>query len=331
MGDGNRKYIQVTSHKFRRPSGEASQQVHWFTRTCDWSANLDWSGESTRKLYLSLPENNDATGTPMITSSAAATVGDVLSTDQGNIADSDVLPTTIFPDGYTLQWLREDGDGSNQQLITGQTSETYTLTNDVENGLLSAALELGWSIRSVSDQDDVNEQQQAIAEQNDGGGAELAGRLHWLNADGSLSATVDTRVLLGGRHHREWGIGGHLRFTPSRWDGEGLSLTLQPSFGVTGTRLDELWSLAEDGDPAINNDRPSARLDARLAYGFPLGNNAILTPCTELTWEETANTCGAGLRYHLNPFPEPDLKGARRNRAHGNPENRLFLDMRSDL
>ena len=200
----------------------------------------------------------------------------------------------------------------------------------VENGLLTAALDLGWSIRSVADQDDRDGQQQAIAEKNHGGGAELAGNLNWRNADGRFSATLDTRVLLGGGHHREWGIGGHLRLTPSRRNGEGLSLTLQPSFGITGTRLAELWSLSGDGDLAINNNQPGARLDAELAYGFPLGD-ALLTPYTELAWEEAASTYGAGLRYGLSPSLELDLKGTRRSNAEGNPEHRFSLDVRSGL
>ena len=108
-----------------------------------------------------------------------------------------------------------------------------------------------------------------------------------------------------------------------------MSLTLQPSFGVTGTKLDKLWSLSGNSDLAIHNNQPNARLDAQLAYGFPLGNNALLTPYTELTWEETTNAYGAGLRYHLNPSLELDLKGARHHRANGNNENRLFLELRS--
>ena len=126
-------------------------------------------------------------------------------------------------------------------------------------------------------------------------------------------------------------MGGHFRFTaPSRTDGEGLSLTLQPSFGVTDTRLDELWSLSGNGDLAINNDQPGARLDAQLAYGFPL-SDAILTPYMELTWEDTTNTYGAGLRYGLNTSLELDLTGARRSHADGNPENRFSLSLRSHL
>ena len=189
-----------------------------------------------------------------------------------------------------------------------------------EAGLLTTALDLGWNIRSVSDKD----------KDDGGGGAELAGSLNWLNTDGSVSATVDTRVLFSGGDHREWGIGGHLRFSPSRRDGEGLSLTLQPSFGVTDTKLDELWSLSSDNDPAISNDRPGARMDAQLAYGFPLGN-ALFTPYTELAWEETTSNYGAGLRYGLNASLELDLKGAHHRRANGNDENRFSLDMRSQL
>ena len=200
-----------------------------------------------------------------------------------------------------------------------------------EAGLLTAALDLGWNIRSVSDKDEVDGQRQRIVDTDDGGGgAELAGSLNWLNTDGSVSATVDTRVLFSGGDHREWGIGGHLRFAPSRRDGEGLSLTLQPSFGVTDTRLDELWSLSGNDDLAISTDRPGARLDARLAYGFPLGN-ALLTPYTKLAWEETTSAYGAGLRYGINRFLELDLKGAHHRRANGNDENRFSLDMHSQL
>ena len=213
--------------------------------------------------------------------------------------------------------------------LAAEVSRTFT----IESGRLTAALDMGWSIRSVSGKDNLDAQQQAIADEKDGGGAELASRLHWLNADGSLSATVDTRVLLGGGHHREWGIGGHLRFTPLRQagEGEGLSLTLQPSLGVTGTRLDELWSLSGAGELAISNDPPGARLDAKLAYGFPLGNG-LLTPYTEVVWEDATSTWGAGLRYGLPPSSlELDLKGVHHSGANGNDENRLLLEVRSHL
>ena len=210
--------------------------------------------------------------------------------------------------------------------LAAEVSRSFT----VESGLLTTALDLGWSIRSVSGQEDPDGLQQRVADKKDGGGAELAGSLNWLSRDGSVSATVDTRVLLGGGDRREWGMGGQLRFAPSRRAGEGPSLTLQPSFGMTDTRLDELWSLSGNSDPAIGNDLPGGRLDAQLAYGFRHGN-ALLTPYTELTWEEAASIYGAGLRYHRNASLELDLKGTHRNRANGNTENRFSLDVRSRL
>ena len=90
-----------------------------------WNASLDWSGESTRTLYLSLPANRAATGGPGVSSDGAAVSGDTLTADPAGIADPDGLP-----DAFTYQWLREDADGSNPAPIAGETSDTYTLTND---------------------------------------------------------------------------------------------------------------------------------------------------------------------------------------------------------
>ena len=90
-----------------------------------WNAGLDWSGESTRTLYLSLPANRAATGGPGVSSDGAAVSGDTLTADPAGIADPDGLP-----DAFTYQWLREDADGSNPAPIPGETSATYTLTND---------------------------------------------------------------------------------------------------------------------------------------------------------------------------------------------------------
>ena len=223
-------------------------------------------------------------------------------------------------DGATSSFL-----GTRVQLarLAAEVSRSFS----IGKSLLTAALDLGWSLRSVADQGDPDGQQQAIAHKNHSGGAELAGSLNWRSTDGSLSATVDTRVLLSGGDRKEWGAGGQLRLTSSR-DGEGLSLTLQPSFGVTGTRLNELWSLSGDGDPAINNDPPGGRLDAQLAYSFR-HHHALFTPYTEAIWEEDGSTYGAGLRYHLNPFLELEFKGAHHHRTNAHHENRFSLDARS--
>ena len=298
---------------------------------------LSWSATNQLSLWATVgygrgevehnPEGDDTTTrTDTLTSWAGGVRFEVVPGGNPHTGEGAPFGLALKGDGAASSFLDRQVQLAR---LAAEVSRSFTL----ENGLLSAALELGWSIRTISSasNDTLSAQQQAIAEQNhSGGGAELAGNLNWRNVDGSVSATVDTRVLLGGGHHREWGIGGYLLLTPSQRNGEGLSLTLQPSFGVTGTRLDELWSLTGNSDLANNNNNPSARLDVQLAYGFPLGN-AIFTPYTELTWAETANVYGAGLRYGLNPFLELDLKGNRRNNADGNTEHHFSLDVRSDL
>ena len=268
------------------------------------------------------PEGRDATSrSDDLTSWAGGLRFEAIPAVDSLTGEGSPFALALKVDGATSSFLDTDVQLAR---LAAEVSRSFP----VETGLLSAALELGWSIRSVSDQDDPDDPEQRIGDKNNGGGAELAGRLHWRSTDGSVSAAVDTRVLLGGDDRSEWGIGGQLRITPSKRDGEGLSLSLQPAFGVTGTRLDELWSLSGDGDLAINNDRPGGRLDAELAYGFPLGD-ALLSPYTEVVWEEAASTYGAGLRYGLNASLELDLKGAHRSGANGNDENRLLLEVRS--
>ena len=68
-------------------------------------------------------DNNAATGAPAI--SGTARVSETLTAEQGTIADTDGLPATSFPTGYTFQWVRVD-DGTDAE-ISGATSSTYKL------------------------------------------------------------------------------------------------------------------------------------------------------------------------------------------------------------
>ena len=109
--------------------------------TYDWAGSLDWSPPvATRTLYLSLPANRDAMGEPAITGTAQ--VGQDLTADVTGITDADGLtgdlstPTDDSNLGgveYSYQWIRVDADGaSNEEDISGEIAETYTLTDDDE-------------------------------------------------------------------------------------------------------------------------------------------------------------------------------------------------------
>ena len=68
----------------------------------------------------------DGPGKPTI--AGGYLVGETLTAGLGTINDPDGLPATVFPAGYTLQWVRVDADGtSNPTPITNATSDTYTL------------------------------------------------------------------------------------------------------------------------------------------------------------------------------------------------------------
>ena len=95
-----------------------------------WPDDLDWEVLPSRTLYLSLPPNNAATGTPAV--SGTAQTAEVLTAATGTIADADGLTLADATEAgfaYTYQWLRVDSDGtSNPTDIPGATGARYTVT-----------------------------------------------------------------------------------------------------------------------------------------------------------------------------------------------------------
>ena len=163
---------------------------------------------------------------------------------------------------------------------------------------------------------------------------ELSGQLNWLPNQGRLSGSTNARVLLFGGDRSEWGIGGSVTLLPGE-RGEGLSLALRPSFGQTNTALSNLhldpFSFSDPTELAISTAPLTARFNAELAYGFPTGNHALLTPYTKLSMGHYGTTTSAGLRYQLDNSLDLDLSASHRTRSSGNNDNRFFLQLRSDL
>ena len=124
------------------------------------------------------------------------------------------------------------------------------------------------------------------------------------------ATTAHGRVLLaGGGDHKEWGIGGRLRYRP-RSSGEGLNIVLEPSFGETGSRLADLWSI-DSSDLAFNSSEPEAQLRGEMSYGV-LYDAGMLTPYSNLSLSQGGNsTVGLGLRYRLPSNLELNLRGER--------------------
>ena len=117
--------------------------------------------------------------------------------------------------------------------------------------------------------------------------------------------------------------------------GEGLSLALQPSFGQSNSSLSNLhldpFSFSDPTEPALSSSPLTARFNAELAYGFPTGNHALLTPYVDASLAHNANTYTTGLRYKLDSGLDLDLSASHRTRSSHHNDNRFFLQLRSDL
>ena len=113
-----RLHVCDEDYDFGAPDGRTNSSYSWDT-------SLNWSPPVvTRTVYLSLPANTAATGEPAISGTAQA--GQELTADASPIMDTDGVPSS-----FTYQWVRVDADGtSNEEDITGEIAETYTLTND---------------------------------------------------------------------------------------------------------------------------------------------------------------------------------------------------------
>ena len=136
--DGDRRRLSLELIDSRRftPAVRGALRVHWCSDSSGLtnptlagyraSANnqADWSLYDTRELALSLPANNDATGTPDITGRALP--GQTLTAGMGNTADADGLPQNASD--FAWQWIRAADETDTP--IQDATSSTYTLTDD---------------------------------------------------------------------------------------------------------------------------------------------------------------------------------------------------------
>ena len=130
-----------------------------------------------------------------------------------------------------------------------------------------------------------------------GFGVELGGRVQY--TDPSLGLTLDAAVrgLLAheDNDYDEWGASGSLRLAPGA-AGQGLSLTLAPTWGAAASGVDGLWTRQTTAGLAqTNRSAPTGRLNAEVGYGVPAPfGTGLLTP-----YAGTVFTDGAGRTYRL--------------------------------
>ena len=165
-----------------------------------------------------------------------------------------------------------------------------------------------------------------------GFGLEVGGRVQY--ADPRLGLTVDgtVRGLLAheDNDYKEWGASANVRLAPGM-NGQGLSLTLSPTWGAVSSGIDGLWSRQTTAGlaPQGNRAAPTGRLNAEVSYGFTPFGPGLLTPYagTVLT-DGAARTYRLGTRWTSISGLTLNLEGQRQESASQQPVNQgLYLQI----
>ena len=136
-----------------------------------------------------------------------------------------------------------------------------------------------------------------------GGGVEVGGGLRYQSADRRVSVEGKVRGVMASDNYREWGVQGTVRVQPGA-DGQGLQLTLSPSYGQADSGVEALWrdGLAANATNTTNTtDDYKMRINTRLGYGITLHRyDGLLTPYSE-------SSIGGNNRYRVGVNWKPAM------------------------
>ena len=148
-------------------------------------------------------------------------------------------------------------------------------------------------------------------------GVEIGGGLRYANPGGSLSVAGNIRTLLAGEYD-ESGVDVTIQLAPQ--SGRGLSFSLRPVWGKTGSAAERLWN---DGAGEITGSDTALRgsVDSEVGYGMAatmLGSSGILTPYTGITAQDDGTSrLRLGGRFAGGNGLSLNLEGARENTIDG--------------
>ena len=160
-----------------------------------------------------------------------------------------------------------------------------------------------------------------------GGGGEVGGALRYRNPATGVTADGRVRALVGqGGNYEEWGISGTVRLA-SGAGGRGLSFSLSPGYGNSGSGIQELWRHGLTADETATTDDYAMKLDARVGYGFGFilnEHHGVLTPYSEMTRGST-DSYRMGLNWAAGTRFDLTLLGERREPSTDPAEHTVLL------
>ncbi len=144
-----------------------------------------------------------------------------------------------------------------------------------------------------------------------GFGAELGAGFRYTDPTAGLTLEGRARTLVGRDNYEEWGVSGLILLEQSS-NGRGLSFSLSPGYGDTGSGTQKVWQQGL-GDEVSGDQGYGARLDARLGYGLTApGGRGLLTPYSEMTLGGSSRSYRLGMRWELDALFDLNLTGERR-------------------
>ena len=168
---------------------------------------------------------------------------------------------------------------------------------------------------------------------NDGGdgetgtGVEAGGGLRYFDAESGLTVEGRVRTLVNhSGDYEETGVSGLVRIAPGS-SGEGLTLSVEPAWGQTGSGVQQLWEHGASGGVSLANEA-AGRVHAEVGYGLGVAHGlGLVTPYAGLGLaEEGALSWRMGARWQVASAASLSLEGTRHEAANdGRPAHGLML------
>ena len=160
-----------------------------------------------------------------------------------------------------------------------------------------------------------------------GSGVEVGAGLSYIAGPLTIEGQVRMLVAHEESGYEEWGASGAIRVTPSA-SGRGLTLSIAPAWGRTGSATERLWSAHDARGLGADNEFEAAgqlAMDAGYRVGLP-GNRGVLTPYAGMTLGDAgARTMRTGTRWQLGPDAVLGLEASRQTSDAGEADNQLML------
>ena len=161
-----------------------------------------------------------------------------------------------------------------------------------------------------------------------GFGLELGGRVQYANPTLGLTIEAAVRGLLTHEDsdYKEWGASGTIRLAPDL-NGQGLSLTLAPTWGAASSGIESLWSRQTTAGlaPQGTRPRPTTSLNAEMGYGVaaPFGTGLLTPYAGALLSDGTAHSYRLGTRWTSVSGLTLNVEGTRQAQAGQPPTQGL--------